>query len=403
MIDQIREQFPFFDGYDGVYLDSAATTQKPKVVIDAITNFYKSENSNVHRGLYPLAEETSAKFDLARTQVAAAIGGKSNEIIFTKNGTEAANLFASLFCEKFIEEGDVVVITEAEHHSNIVPWQILERKYGFRIEWLPIRRDGSSVDLEYMDFLARKFRERIKIVSFTGASNVIGDVVDLSELVAKARGVGAKCLLDASQLVAHSQVRIEDLDVDALYFSAHKTYGPMGVGVGWCKAELLQEFEPWLGGGEMISTVSKNGFESADIPHKFEAGTPNVAGVIATGAVMNWMNSLDRDAIAEHESLIAKRAFEKLSSSTKLKVIGSIDSVKSLVSFYSHNVHAHDIATLVGERGVDLRAGYHCAEPLHKQLEIGPTVRLSVGMYNTIDEVDAAVAIIIDSVEKFKI
>ena len=404
-MNHIRKSFPLIDQADYVYLDSAATSQKPQAVIDAVTDYYRELNANVHRGVYPLAEEATAMYVKAHEKAAAFLNTpKIEEVIFTKNATEGLNLIANLIAQASLTEGDVVVLTEMEHHSNIVPWQILSKRYGFRIEWLPVKEGEYTLDLGYFDFLVRKFRERIKVVSFVHVSNVLGVENNVNEVVEIAKSIDALTILDASQSVPHMELNVRKLDVDFLVFSAHKMYAPTGLGVVYGRKELLDSYEPWLGGGEMISSVRKSGAEWADLPWKFEAGTPNMAGAAGLTAAMDWMSEkLDYGKLHDHENALVDHFFQESAKFNRLKIFGPQDpsAHRSVVSFNLTGIHSHDLASLLGEKGIYLRAGYHCAEPLHKKFEVGATARVSFGPYNNISDIDRLFEALTDVIEAF--
>ncbi len=395
-MDEIRNQFPIFQTNDKdkalVYLDSAATSQKPQAVINAITDFYTRGNSNVHRGLYPLAINATEKYIQAHKKIATMINASSDEeVIFVRNCTEGLNLLSNVLADNILQEGDVVVITEMEHHSNIIPWQLLSRKLKIKIEWIPVKHDTFTLDLDYLDFLVRKYREKVKIVSFVHMYNVLGVMNDVPAIVELASSVGAKTILDTAQSIVHTNIDVQKLGVDFITFSGHKMYGPTGIGVVWGKKEFWEKCEPWMGGGEMVNKVWKTGAEWTELPYKFEAGTPNISGGIALGVAADWIRSnIDPIEVKSYERGLVNSLLSGLASIQGIKIFGPAerDSRESIVSFTSSNVHPHDIATLLGEKNIAVRAGYHCAEPLHKNLEFGPTLRVSLAPYNNQGEID---------------
>ncbi|MCA9377096.1 SufS family cysteine desulfurase [Candidatus Nomurabacteria bacterium] len=393
-MDDIRSQFPILqrevNGKQLVYLDNAATTQKPKQVIDSITNYYTNYNANVHRGLHTLSTEATNAYEEAHRKAADLIGATPEEVFFVSNATEGLNFICNTVAEQGLEEGDVVVITEMEHHSNIVPWQMASRRKKFKLEWIPVTESASGLDLSYLEFLVRKYREKLKLISFVHISNVLGVKTDVKKVVEIAKTVGALTVLDATQTVAHTQIDVGELDIDYLVFSGHKMFGPTGIGVVYGKHELLEETEPWLGGGDMISKVWKNGAEWAELPWRFEAGTPNIAGGVGLMSAIDWMaNNLLMTQVEAHEKALTKIAVEGLKRDSRIKIFGPDDADKrnSLVSFVVNGMHPHDVSSMLDEYGIAVRAGYHCAEPLHKRFNMQPTVRASFSVYNTEDEV----------------
>jgi cysteine desulfurase/selenocysteine lyase len=393
-IRTIRRQFPILtrkiDGHALAYLDNAATTQKPAVVIDALTKFYSTHNANVNRGVHVLAEETTVAYDEARKTVAAFIGAASHEIIFTRNATEAINLVARTWGESTLKKSDVIVLSVMEHHSNIVPWLQLKERKGIRIEWIGMDADGNPSIKELRKSLKQK---TVKLVSVTGLSNVLGTAPPLREIANIAHAAGAKILVDAAQLIAHSLVDVRALDADFLAFSGHKLYGPMGIGILYAKEELLRSMPPFLGGGDMIGNVSKDGFTAAELPRKFEAGTPSVADAVGLKAAMEWMQKTGMEAIADHERALITHAHNLLSEIEGVHILGPSDpkNRSGCISFTIDGVHPHDLTDIVGKQGICLRAGHHCTQPLHRLLKINASTRLSVGAYNTIGEIDRSV------------
>lgn len=393
-MDKLREHFPILDIEVNqsplIYFDNAATSQKPTRVIDAISRYYRESNSNVHRSVHTLAGESTRLYEEAHQVVAKYIGAKESEVFFTRNCTEGINFVANVLADSHFEEGDVIVLTEMEHHSNIVPWQILARKKNLKLEWIPVVGDNCSLDLEYLHFLTRKYREKIKLITFVHTSNVLGVTNDVDQIVRLAKSVGALTLLDGAQSVAHQKVDVKKLDVDFFVFSGHKMYGPTGIGVVYGRQEILESVEPWHGGGEMISKVWKTGAEWADPPQKFEAGTPNIGGGVGLMSAVKWINKhIDFERSCDHEALLVKMAVAGMGVNPRITLLGpkSPESRGSVVSFGVKDLHPHDLATLLDERGIAIRAGYHCAQPLHDKFQFGPSARISFMPYNTVEEV----------------
>ena len=393
-IDDIRRQFPILTRRIGgrplVYLDNAATTQKPACVIEALTKFYSTHNANVNRGVHVLAEETTVAYDEARRTVAAFIGAAPHEIIFTRNATEAINLVARTWGESTLKKSDVIVLSVMEHHSNIVPWLQLKERKGIRIEWIGMDADGNPSIKELRKSLKQK---TVKLVSVTGLSNVLGTAPPLREIANIAHAAGAKILVDAAQLIAHSAIDVRSLDADFLAFSGHKIYGPMGIGVLYAKEELLRSMPPFLGGGDMIGNVTQDSFTVAELPRKFEAGTPSVADAVGLKAAMEWMQNTGMEAIADHERALIIHAHNLLSEIEGIHILGPSDpkNRSGCIAFTIDGVHPHDLTDIVGKQGICLRAGHHCTQPLHRLLKINASTRLSVGAYNTIGEIDRSV------------
>ena len=394
--NKIRKDFPILERevWDGkllVYLDNAATTQKPKVVIDALVNYYENYNANIHRGVHKLAEEATSSYEAVREKVKNFIScSDSSEVIFTRNTTESINLLAYSLGES-LSEDDEVLLTEMEHHSNIIPWYLLRGRKKINIKFIPIT-DQYELDYEKLEKLITK---KTKIISLTHKSNVLGTVNDIKRIVRIARNsVGANCnspllIVDAAQSVPHMKVDFTDLGCDFLAFSSHKMCGPTGVGVLVGKKELLEKMPPFLGGGEMIRKVTFEDFTSNDIPWKFEAGTPNIADVIAFGVAIDYIEKIGLENIHRYEAELTKYALDKLKQFDFLKIYGSDDASKrtGIITFSNPVVHPHDIATIVDQEGVAIRAGHHCAQPLMKILGVSATARASFYFYNTKEEI----------------
>ncbi len=390
-VERIRKDFPILQrevhpGVPLIYLDSTATTQKPIQVIQAMDHYYYSFNANVHRGVHTLAEEATSAFEAARQRVANFIhASASKEIIFTRNTTESINLIALTWGRTYLKEDDLIILTEMEHHSNLVPWQILSAEKGIRLEFIPITTDG-LLDLE----VYKKLLEQMpRLVSFTHMSNVLGTINPAKEIVRMAHQAGAVTIIDGAQSVPHFPVDVKDLDVDFLAFSAHKICGPTGIGVLYGKSELLNMMPPFLGGGEMIKRVMLRSFTPNEIPHKFEAGTPAIAESIGLHAALDYVEGIGMDKIAAHEKEIISYALERLSEVPGLQILGPEAEHKGAVAAFTFDgVHPHDVAQVLDRSGIAVRAGHHCAMPLHEKFNIPATTRASFYLYNTIEEVD---------------
>jgi cysteine desulfurase/selenocysteine lyase len=398
----IRGDFPILDqlvqGKPLVYLDNAATTQKPLRVIDALSRFYERDNSNVHRGLHELSNRATAQYEQAREITARYLGAPSSEtIIFTRGTTEAINLVAYSWGIRNLGPGDVILLTEMEHHSNIVPWQLLAESTGARIEWAPVLGDEGLLDLSAVrEALAR----RPKIFSFVHISNSLGTINPAAELCAMAREHGVTTLVDAAQSAGHLRLDVSEIGCDFLAFSGHKLCGPTGIGVLYGRADLLNAMPPWQGGGDMIARVAfdKTTFKSA--PHRFEAGTPDIAGAIGLGVALEYLDELGRERIFDHDTALAREAYERLAGLRGMRLLGPRGERAGLVSFALEGAHAHDIVTLANEEGVALRGGHHCTQPLMRKLGLTSTARASFYFYNTPAEVDRLVETVAN-IEKF--
>ncbi len=390
-IEAVRADFPILQrtvhGKPLTYLDSAASAQKPKQVIDVIRYQYEHEYANVHRGAYSLSEALTSKYEEARAKVRDFINaGSDREIVFTKGATEAINLVAATF-GRMLKANDEVVITGLEHHSNIVPWQLLRDQVGITLKVVPVLPDG-SVDLS--DFEAA-ITSKTKLVSVAHVSNALGTVLPVKDIVQLAHAAGAKCLIDGCQGVVHEAVDVQALDCDFYAFSGHKLYGPTGIGVLYGKQDLLNEMPPYQGGGEMISTVTFERSEWAELPAKFEAGTPPIVQAVGLGAAIDYVSSFDHAAVAAHEHDLLNYATEQLTSINSLKLIGTAEHKTAVASFVLDGAHPHDLATILDQSGVCVRAGHHCAQPLMDSFGVTATLRASFGMYNKRSEVDVLV------------
>ncbi len=390
-VHQIRSDFPILEreirpGYPLVYLDSTATSQKPRQVLEAMDQYYRWSNANIHRGVHTLAEEATAMYEDARAKVARFIGVKdAHEIIFTRNTTESINLVSYTWARANLQAGDVIILTEMEHHSNLVPWQILAQEKQIQLEFIPVTDEG----LLDLDVYQRLLDQKPKLVAFTHMSNVLGTINPAGKIIQMAHQAGAVTLVDAAQSVPHLPVDVTDLQADFLAFSAHKMCGPTGSGVLFGRAELLEKMPPFLGGGDMIRKVTLRNFSSNNIPHKFEAGTPSVAEVIGLGAAVDYLQTIGMDAIAAHEHQIISYALEQLALVPGIRVIGPAAELKGGVAAFTMDVaHPHDIAQILDTMGIAVRAGHHCAMPLHDKYHIPATTRASFYLYNTKEEVD---------------
>jgi cysteine desulfurase/selenocysteine lyase len=386
----IREQFPILQrtvhGKPLIYLDSAASAQKPDAVLDAMTGLARTSYANVHRGLHTLANETTEAYEKARETVARFINADTNEVVWTKSATEAVNLVASSFGLS-LNAGDEIVISEMEHHANIVPWHFLRERKGVVLKFIPVLDDG-RLDMEAFKGL---LSEKTKMVAVTHMSNVLGTVNDVAEIVRLAHAAGAPVLLDGCQGVVHTRVDVKALDVDFYVFSGHKLYGPTGIGVLYGKAERLATLPPYQGGGEMIGSVSMGRITYADPPHRFEAGTPAILEAVGLGAAIEWLSGLDRDAIFAHEHALYERVAERLRGVNGVRILGEAPGKGAVLSFTVEGAHAHDIAQVLDRYGVAVRAGTHCAEPLMRRFGVTSSARASFALYNTEAEADAFV------------
>lgn len=393
-VKRIRQDFPILDqevrpGVPLVYLDSTATSQKPRQVIEAMSRYYETTNANVHRGIYALSEQATEAYEDARKKVKAFINAASwREIVFTRNTTESINLVAQSWGRR-LGPDDAVVITEMEHHSNIVPWQLLREQTGVRLLVVPVLDDG-TLEMEVYDRLL--YTEPVRLVAVTHMSNVLGTINPLGEMVSKAHAAGALVLADAAQSAPHLPVDVQALDVDFLAFSGHKMLGPTGIGVLYARRSLLEEMPPYQGGGDMIRRVRLSGSEWNELPYKFEAGTPAIAEGIGLGAAVDYLTAVGMDAIHAYEQQITAYALERLVEVPGLRVYGPDAARKGgVAAFTLDRLHPHDVAQMLDVEGVAVRAGHHCAMPLHERFGIPATTRASFYLYNTFDEVDTLI------------
>jgi cysteine desulfurase/selenocysteine lyase len=392
-VEDIREDFPILDRTVGgkplAYLDNAATSQKPRAVLDAVRVYYERENANVHRALHTLGEEATASFEKSREKVQRFLNARSRrEIVFTHGTTESINLVASSWGAKNLTKGDVVLLTGMEHHSNLVPWQLLSARTGCSLAFIPLTPEG-ELDLAAAE---RAWTDRIRLVALTHVSNVLGTINDVKAVADMAHERGALVLVDAAQSVPHFRVDVADLDCDFLAFSGHKMCGPMGIGALYGKERLLEQMPPWMGGGEMISSVWAEKSTWNEIPYKFEAGTPNVAGAVGLGAAIDYLHGLELGAIEAWEAELGRYALQRLREVPGITLYGAARSRGAVFSFNLGTIHAHDVAQFLDREGIAVRAGHHCAQPLMRSLDVAGTARASLYFYNTFSEIDRLAA-----------
>jgi len=393
-VSRVRQDFPILErevwpGVKVIYLDSTATSQKPLVVIEAMDAFYRHSNANIHRGVHVLAEESTALYEQARQKIAKFINAPSErQVIYTRNTTESINLVAYTWARANLKSGDLVILTEMEHHSNLVPWHMLAAERGIQLEFIPVTDDG-LLDLEtYKSLLSRT----PKLVSFTHMSNVLGTINPAAEMIKLAHEAGAVTIVDGAQSVPHLDVDMQALDADFYTFSAHKMCGPTGIGILYGKTALLEAMPPFLGGGDMIREVKLRSFRPNELPYKFEAGTPAIAEAVGFGVAVDYLNSIGMDKVVAHEHEIIEYALERLEEIPGLKVFGpSADKKGGVASFTFEGVHPHDVAQILDRNGIAVRAGHHCAQPLHEKFGIPATTRASFYLYSTKEEVDKLV------------
>jgi len=391
----VREDFPIFrrkihGNKRLVYLDSAASSQKPQIVFDAMDALYEKSYANIHRGIHELAEEATAAYEGSRRSVADFVHVKNAaEIIFTRNTTESINLVAYAWGRKFLKPGDHILLTEMEHHSNLVPWFMLASEKKVHIDFVPIFENG-MLDLEKF---SAELKKEPRLAAFTHMSNVLGTINPVKEMTAEAHQIGAVVLVDGAQSVPHFPVDIEEIDADFYAFSAHKMCGPTGIGALYGKKSLLEAMDPFLGGGDMIKKVTLDGFTVNDIPHKFEAGTPAIAEAIGFKAAVDYLNTISMDAIFEYEKNITKYAYDRLSEISGIHILGpSGEERGGVLAFTLDGIHPHDVAQILDSEGIAVRAGHHCAMPLHQKLKAQASTRASFYLYNTLEDVDALTA-----------
>jgi cysteine desulfurase/selenocysteine lyase len=400
--DLLREDFPILDqkvnGHPLIYLDNAATSQKPRAVLEALQRYYERDNANVHRGIHELSNRATAAFEAARARTAGFINARhSEEIIFTRGTTEAINLIAASWGATNLKPGDKILLTEMEHHSNIVPWQLLAKRTGAKLVYLPITGDDGLLDLRRLDeFLTGE----IKLFAMVHISNSLGTVNPVAELCERARKLGVVTVVDAAQSAGHCPVDVQEIGCDFLAFSGHKICGPTGVGVLYGRRELLDSLPPYQGGGEMILSVDFHQTTFKKAPHRFEAGTPDISGSIGLHAAMDYLDKIGRENIFKHDQELAACAYQQLAALDHVRLFGPKTGRAGVVSFLLEEVHAHDVVTIADQRGVALRGGHHCTQPLMRKLGVESTARASFYFYNTKAEVDRFVEVIRE-VQKF--
>ena len=407
-IETIRKDFPILqrkvrDNKSLVYLDNASTSQKPIQVIDSINDYYKNQNANIHRAVYALAEEATEAYENTREKIAKFLNIQNREeIIFVRGTTEAINLVAYSWGRQNINKDDIIVTTEYEHHSNIVPWQLLAKEKGAKLEYIGIDDNGELI-LDHLDsYLATG---KVKLVTFSQMSNVLGTITNTDEIIKRCKKANVKTLIDGAQSVPHMKVDLSKLGCDFFAFSAHKMLGPTGVGVLWVRKEVLETMQPFHGGGDMIREVHKYETTWNDLPYKFEAGTPNIADVIGFSAAIDYLNKIGMDNIRNHEIELTKYALDKMSKVKGITIYGPKDITKrgGVISFNFHDVHPHDVATIIDKDGVAVRSGHHCAQVLMERLDVAATNRASFYVYNTKQEVDALIGSLNKVAELFKL
>ena len=389
---EIRKDFPILrqriNGKPLVYLDNAATSQKPQMVIDAMNRYYVEENSNIHRGVHYLSDQATQSFEAARIKIQQHINASHpEEIIFVRGTTEAINLIAQTYGRLHCKDGDEIIISAMEHHSNIVPWQLLRDDKRILLRVIPINDRGEL----FVDKLGSMINERTKLIALVHVSNVLGTVNPVRQMIEMAHAKNVPVLIDGAQAVPHMRVDVQDLDCDFYAFSGHKMYGPTGVGVLYGKKDLLETLPPYQGGGDMIKSVTFEKTIYNDLPHKFEAGTPNIAGGVGLGATIDYLNTIDFDAAIRHEHEILEYATEALNTIPSLRIIGTAKEKSGVISFVLKDIHPHDIGTILDDDGIAIRTGHHCAQPVMKCFEVPATARASFAFYNTKEEIDALV------------
>ena len=398
----LRADFPILDqrvhGHPLIYLDNAATTQKPRAVLDALRYYYEHDNANVHRGIHELSNRATAGFEAARSRAAAFLNARSaEEIIFTRGTTEGINLVAQAWGSQHVKAGDRILLTEMEHHSDIVPWQLLAERTGAKLSFLPVTGDAGLLDLSRVDeWLTRD----VKLFALTHISNSLGTVNPVAELCARARKLGVTTLVDAAQSAGHRPLDVQEIGCDFLALSSHKMCGPTGIGVLYGRHEVLETMPPYQGGGEMILTVEYQKSSWKHAPHRFEAGTPDISGAVGLHAAMDYLERVGRRAIAEHDQALGAYAYEQVSRLKGIRLFGPPTGRAGLLSFLLQDVHAHDVVTLADQRGVALRGGHHCNQPLMHKLGVESTARASFYFYNTTDEIDRLVEVLVE-IQKF--
>ena len=402
-VEQIRKDFPILReqvyGKPLTYLDNAATTQKPQAVIDTLTQYYSKENANIHRGIFCLSEQATKRYKSARHKVQEFIGAAADkEIIFVRGTTEAINLVVQCYGRTFLKAGDEVLITHMEHHSNIVPWQMLGEETGVKLKVAPINDQGELIWEDFKKLLT----DKVKFVSVVHVSNALGTINPVKEIVRLAHAQGIPVLLDGAQAVAHTPVNVQDLDCDFYVFSGHKLLGPTGIGVLYGKREFLEKMPPYQGGGDMIRSVTFEKTDYNDLPYKFEAGTPHIAGVIGLGVAIDYIGSIGLERIEAYEQELLKYGTEKLLQVPGFRLIGTAKHKSAILSFVLGDAHAHDIGTILDRQGIAIRAGHHCAMPVMQRFNVPATTRASLAFYNTKEEIDRLVAALHEVTEVFQ-
>ena len=407
-INKIRKDFPIltrrFNGKPFIYLDNAATTQKPLSVINKISDYYSSYNSNIHRAVYDVAEEATDAYELTREKVCRFINANSTEeIIFTRNATEAINLVAYSWGRKNIKKGDIIILSEQEHHSNIVPWQILAKEKNAEIKFLKISETG-NLNLDELEFYLNN-NNNIKLISLCHMSNALGNIVPIDQIIDMVHGYGLPILVDGAQSVPHIKTDVTSLDCDFLAFSAHKMLGPTGVGILYTKKNILEEMDPFICGGDMIKEVHKENTSFNDLPYRFEAGTPNIADVIAFSAAIDYLNEIGMDNIRNHEIDITKYALKRMSELKQIKLYGDTDirNRGGIISFNLGDIHPHDLATILNDHGIAIRSGHHCAQILMEKLDVSATSRASFYIYNTKEEINIFINALGEAIKLFQL
>lgn len=406
--ENLRKDFPILqrtvrENKPLVYLDNASTTQKPNQVIDSINDYYKNHNANIHRAVYALAEEATEAYESTRDKIANFVNVRDRqEIIFVRGTTEAINLVAYAWGRPHVKEGDIILTTEYEHHSNIVPWQLLAQEKRAKIEYIRMDDDGELILDDLDKFLATG---RVRLVAFSLMSNVLGTITDAQKIVEKCRAAGVLTLVDGAQAVPHMKVDLEKIGCDFFAFSGHKMLGPTGIGVLWVRKSVLETMSPFHGGGDMIREVHKYETTWNDLPYKFEAGTPNIADVVGLGAAIDYLTKIGMDNVREHEVELTKYAIERLSDVKGLEIYGTRDISKrgGVISFNFSDVHPHDVAQIIDEEGIAVRSGHHCAQVLMERLDVAATSRASFYIYNTKEDIDALVNSLNKVAEVFKL
>lgn len=408
-INKIRKDFPILtrkiNGKPFVYLDNAATTQKPLSVINKISEYYSFYNSNIHRAVYDTAEEATDAYELTRNKVGKFINARStDEIIFTRNATEAINLVAYSWGRKNIKNGDIIILSEQEHHSNIVPWQILAKEKNAVIKYLKINETG-NLNLNELEFYLNNNNNNVKLISLCHMSNALGNIIPIHQIIDTAHEYGIPILVDGAQSVPHIKTNVTDLDCDFLVFSAHKMLGPTGVGILYTKKNILEEMDPFISGGDMIKEVHKENTLFNDLPYRFEAGTPNIADVIGFSAALDYLNEIGMENIRSHEIDLTKYALKRMSELKQIKLYGDTNILNrgGIISFNLGDIHPHDLATILNNYGIAIRSGHHCAQVLMEKLDISATSRASFYIYNTKEEINIFINALGEAIKLFQL